>query len=137
MGDLPWPRQRANCDESIPISWATTPSQRLPAFQHASDRWSRRAGHALRGLTACSLIAQLRQNGARHCTQLDCLRVVLSQQDFAPIVPTSRPSEGASTPLVELYKRLFSEPDLGHLRSLQRAVFEYDKLGTEPSGAPC
>ena len=59
-------------------------------------------------------------------------RVVLSQQDFAPIVPTIVTSDGASTSLVELYKRLFSEPDLGHLRSLQRAVFEYDKLGTEP-----
>jgi len=65
-------------------------------------------------------------------TQLDCLRIVLSQQDFAPIVPTIATSDGASTSLVELYKRLFSEPDLGHLRSLQRAVFEYDKLGTEP-----
>jgi len=65
-------------------------------------------------------------------TQLDCLRVVLSQQDFAPIVPTITTGEGASTSLVELYKRLFSEPDLGHLRALQRAVFEYDKLGTEP-----
>lgn len=65
-------------------------------------------------------------------TQLDCLRVVLSQQDFAPIVPTIATTDGTSTSLVELYKRLFSEPDLGHLRSLQRAVFEYDKLGTEP-----
>ena len=66
-------------------------------------------------------------------TQLDCLRVVLSQQDFAPIVPTiADRATAASTSLVELYKRLFSEPDLGHLRSLQRAVFEYDKLGTEP-----
>lgn len=67
-------------------------------------------------------------------TQLECLRVVLSQQDFAPIVPTISmgDGEGSSTSLVELYKRLFSEPDLGHLRALQRAVFEYDKLGTEP-----
>jgi hypothetical protein len=65
-------------------------------------------------------------------TQLDCLRVVLSQKDFAPIVPTIRATDTAPTSLVELYKRLFSEPDLGHLRALQRAVFEYDKLGTEP-----
>ena len=65
-------------------------------------------------------------------TQLECLRVVLSQKDFAPIVPTVANSNGTSTSLVELYKRLFSEPDLGHLRALQRAVFEYDKLGTEP-----
>jgi hypothetical protein len=67
-------------------------------------------------------------------TQLECLRVVLSQDDFAAIMPTvtttTRDRQSAS--LVDLYKRLFSEPDLGHLRSLQRAVFEYDKLGTEP-----
>lgn len=64
-------------------------------------------------------------------TQLECLKVVLSQEDFAPIVPTIAVGNGATTSLVELYKRLFSEPDLGHLRALQRAVFEYDKLGTE------
>jgi len=67
-------------------------------------------------------------------TQLECLRVVLSQEDFAAIVPTIATATGGvgTASLVELYKRLFSEPDLGHLRSLQRAVFEYDKLGTEP-----
>jgi len=64
-------------------------------------------------------------------TQLECLKVVLSQEDFAPIVPTIAHGDSATTSLVELYKRLFSEPDLGHLRALQRAVFEYDKLGTE------
>jgi hypothetical protein len=64
-------------------------------------------------------------------TQLECLRVVLSQEDFAPIMPTIATGPKATTSLVELYKRLFSEPDLGRLRSLQRAVFEYDKLGTE------
>jgi len=69
-------------------------------------------------------------------TQLECLRVVLSQDDFAAIMPTITTRAGdasaASASLVELYKRLFSEPDLGHLRALQRAVFEYDNLGTEP-----
>ena len=67
-------------------------------------------------------------------TQLECLRVVLSQEDFAAIVPTIATATGGvgTASLVELYKRLFAEPDLGHLRSLQRAVFEYDKLGTEP-----
>ena len=68
-------------------------------------------------------------------TQLECLRVVLSQEDFAAIVPTIAMATGGlgtAASLVELYKRLFSEPDLGHLRALQRAVFEYDKLGTEP-----
>jgi hypothetical protein len=69
-------------------------------------------------------------------TQLECLRVVLSQEDFAAIVPTIATATGGegttAASLVELYKRLFSEPDLGQLRALQRAVFEYDKLGTEP-----
>jgi hypothetical protein len=67
-------------------------------------------------------------------TQLECLRVVLSQEDFAAIVPTiaTATGKGRAAPLVDLYKRLFAEPDLGHLRSLQRAVFEYDKMGTEP-----
>jgi hypothetical protein len=67
-------------------------------------------------------------------TQLECLRVVLSQEDFAAIMPTITTTSGARAAgsLVELYKRLFAEADLGHLRALQRAVFEYDKLGTEP-----
>jgi hypothetical protein len=47
-------------------------------------------------------------------------------------MPTISIGHGATTSLVELYKRLFAEPDLGRLRALQRAVFEYDKLGTEP-----
>jgi hypothetical protein len=46
-------------------------------------------------------------------------------------MPTVTTGPKTTTSLVELYKRLFSEPDLGQLRSLQRAVFEYDKLGTE------
>jgi hypothetical protein len=72
-------------------------------------------------------------------TQLECLRVVLSQEDFAAIMPTIATTTGKGTgaPLVDLYKRLFAEPDLGHLRSLQRAVFEYDKLGRSPSVARC
>jgi len=106
--------------------------ERLPAFQRA-------VGSVVRDelATRCEVdrllaIANGGINPELTFTQLDCLRVVLSQQDFAPIVPTIATSDGASTSLVELYKRLFSEPDLGHLRSLQRAVFEYDKLGTEP-----
>ena len=66
-------------------------------------------------------------------TQLECLRVVLSQRGLRADHSDDRGgTDVASPPLVELYKRLFSEPDLGHLRALQRAVFEYDKLGTEP-----
>ncbi|HXU01633.1 MAG TPA: hypothetical protein VN903_11610 [Polyangia bacterium] len=105
---------------------------RLPALQDAlgavrRDDASTRT-HADRLLT----IANGGVNPELTHTQLECLRVVLSQKDFAPIVPTVAASEGTSTSLVDLYKRLFSEPDLGHLRALQRAVFEYDKLGTEP-----
>jgi hypothetical protein len=106
--------------------------ERLPAFQHA-------LGSVVRDQPATrkeadGLLAQANGgiNPELTFTQLDCLRVVLSQQDFAPIMPTIATDQGTSTSLVELYKRLFSEPDLGHLRSLQRAVFEYDKLGTEP-----
>jgi hypothetical protein len=65
-------------------------------------------------------------------TQLECLRVVLSQKAFAPLMPTAEPSPERAAPLIDLYKRLFAEPDLAHLRALQQAVFEYDKLGTEP-----
>jgi hypothetical protein len=65
-------------------------------------------------------------------TQLECLKVVLSQRAFAPLMPTSESSAERAGPLIELYKRLFAEPDLAHLRALQQAVFEYDKLGTEP-----
>ena len=65
-------------------------------------------------------------------TQLESLGVVLSQRDFAPLIPTVEQSADTAGPLIELYKRLFAEPDLAHLRALQQAVFEYDKLGTEP-----
>jgi hypothetical protein len=65
-------------------------------------------------------------------TQLECLRVVLSQKAFAPLIPTVEQSASRAAPLIELYKRLFAEPDLARLRALQQAVFEYDKLGTEP-----
>jgi hypothetical protein len=57
---------------------------------------------------------------------------VLSQKDFAPLIPDTQQSAEEAAPLIELYKRLFAEPDLAHLRALQQAVFEYDKLGTEP-----
>jgi hypothetical protein len=67
-------------------------------------------------------------------TQLECLRMVLSQKAFAPLIPTVEEAGSAPdgpAPLIQLYKRLFAEPDLAHLRALQQAVFEYDKLGTE------
>lgn len=64
-------------------------------------------------------------------TQLECLAVVLSQKAFAPLIPTVEATSDEPAPLIQLYKRLFAEPDLAHLRALQQAVFEYDKLGTE------
>ena len=107
--------------------------ERLPALQRALDVGrARRSRDARCEADRLLAIANGGVNPELTFTQLECLRVVLSQEDFAPIVPTIATGDGASTSLVELYKRLFSEPDLGHLRALQRAVFEYDKLGTEP-----
>lgn len=106
--------------------------ERLPALQGALESVVRDDPPSRCQADLLLAIANGGVNPELTFTQLDCLRVVLSQQDFAPIVPTITTGEGASTSLVALYKRLFSEPDLGHLRSLQRAVFEYDKLGTEP-----
>ena len=106
--------------------------ERLPALQRALESVNRDDPPTRCDADRLLAIANGGVNPELTFTQLDCLRIVLSQQDFAPIVPTIATGDGASTSLVELYKRLFSEPDLGHLRSLQRAVFEYDKLGTEP-----
>jgi hypothetical protein len=65
-------------------------------------------------------------------TQLECLRTVLSARTFAPLVPSGPYASGStSAHLYRLYRRLFSEPDLGHLRALQRAVFDYDQFGTD------
>ena len=65
-------------------------------------------------------------------TQLECLRNVLSAKAFAPLVPAVEHSPETAADLISLYKSLFSEPDLAHLRALQQAVFDYDKFGTEP-----
>jgi hypothetical protein len=61
-------------------------------------------------------------------TQLESLGLVLSQKDFAPLIPTVEQSADTARPLIELYKRLFAEPDLAHLRALQQAVFEYSRI---------
>ena len=106
--------------------------ERLPALQDALATIERTDPTSRRQADRLLAVANGGVNPELTFTQLDCLRVVLSQKDFAPIVPTIRAADTAPTSLVELYKRLFSEPDLGHLRALQRAVFEYDKLGTEP-----
>ena len=65
-------------------------------------------------------------------TQLECLRAVLSEAAFAPLVPTAGHTPEMAAHLIQLYKSLFAEPDLAHLRALQQAVFDYDKFGTEP-----
>jgi hypothetical protein len=65
-------------------------------------------------------------------TQLECLRSLLNARPFAALVPSeASPSDEASHQLRTFYRRLFSEPDLGRLRALQRAVFEYDERGTD------
>jgi hypothetical protein len=64
-------------------------------------------------------------------TQLECLRSFLSARAFAALVPTCAPTAEVSEELATLYRRLFSEPDLAHLQALQRAVFDYDKNGTD------
>ena len=69
-------------------------------------------------------------------TQLECLRTLLSARTFAPLVPSGpytsdEASTSSSAHLIQLYRRLFSEPDLGRLRALQRAVFDYDQFGTD------
>jgi hypothetical protein len=64
-------------------------------------------------------------------TQLECLRSFLSARAFAALVPTQALSAEVSEELAALYRRLFSEPDLAHLQALQRAVFDYDKNGTD------
>ena len=108
--------------------------ERLPALQRALNDVVREEPLSRVRADQLLTIANDGVNPEMTYTQLECLRVVLSQDDFAAIVPTvaTDPGEGTAAPLVELYKRLFAEEDLGHLRSLQRAVFEYDKLGTEP-----
>src|SRR5262249_50244231 len=61
-------------------------------------------------------------------TQLECLRTVLTARAFAPLVPAGELSGEAAADLIQLYKSLFAEPDLAHLRALQQAVFDYDRF---------
>jgi hypothetical protein len=64
-------------------------------------------------------------------TQLECLRSFLSARAFASIVPTEELVPEIAEQLAALYRRLFAEPDLVNLQALQRAVFDYDKTGTD------
>jgi hypothetical protein len=64
-------------------------------------------------------------------TQLECLRSFLSARAFASVVPTEALAPEIAEELAALYRRLFAEPDLGNLQALQRAVFDYDKTGTD------
>ncbi len=64
-------------------------------------------------------------------TQLECLRSFLSARAFASVVPTEELAPEIAEELAALYRRLFAEPDLANLQALQRAVFDYDKTGTD------
>lgn len=64
-------------------------------------------------------------------TQLECLRSFLSARAFASVVPTEELAPEIADQLAALYRRLFAEPDLANLQALQRAVFDYDKTGTD------
>jgi hypothetical protein len=115
----------------------------LSAFKEALAKIDRRqAGSRIEADEMLSALNDGEDPGLTF-TQLECLRSVLSARTFAPLVPTradgsqmSQTSQTAidmSDPLRRLYRRLFSEPDLAHLRVLQQAVFDYDKNGTEES----
>jgi hypothetical protein len=59
------------------------------------------------------------------------LRSFLSARAFASVVPTEELAPEIAEELAALYRRLFAEPDLVNLQALQRAVFDYDKTGTD------
>src|SRR5262245_29750006 len=90
--------------------------ERLPALRRALQSVVRDDPPSRREADRMLAIANDGVNPEMTFTQLECLRVVLSQDDFAAIMPTitTRAGAGSASSLVELYKRLFSEPDLGH-----------------------
>ena len=105
---------------------------RLHALRAALDKIDRRQPESRN--EADVLLGMLNDGGdpGLSFTQLECLRSLLSARPFAPLVPSEiSPADEESNQLRRFYRRLFSEPDLGQLRSLQRAVFEYDELGTD------
>jgi hypothetical protein len=105
--------------------------ERLSALQASLDEVDRRRGSSR---VAADRILEALNDGldpGLTFTQLECLRSFLSAQAFASLVPTEAMSPEVSEELAALYRRLFSEPDLANLQALQRAVFDYDKNGTD------
>lgn len=104
---------------------------RLSALQTSLDEVDRRRGSSR---VAADRILETLNDGldpGLTFTQLECLRSFLSARAFASIVPTEELAPEIAEQLAALYRRLFAEPDLANLQALQRAVFDYDKTGTD------
>lgn len=104
---------------------------RLSALQTSLDEVDRRRGSSR---VAADRILETLNDGldpGLTFTQLECLRSFLSARAFASIVPTEELAPEIAEQLAALYRRLFAEPDLVNLQALQRAVFDYDKTGTD------
>jgi hypothetical protein len=104
---------------------------RLRELQASLDEVDRRRGSSR---VAADRILELLNDGldpGLTFTQLECLRSFLSARAFASIVPTEELAPEIAEQLAALYRRLFAEPDLANLQALQRAVFDYDKTGTD------
>src|SRR5262245_60475174 len=88
--------------------------ERLPAMQGALETVVRGDPGSRTEADRLLAVANGGVNPELTFTQLECLRVVLSQEDFAAIMPTitTAGGDGTAASLVELYKRLFAEPDL-------------------------
>src|SRR5262249_10858724 len=104
---------------------------RLSALQASLDEVDRRRGASR--VAADRILEALNDglNPGLTFTQLECLRSFLSARAFASLVPTDELAPEVCEQLAALYRRLFSEPDLANLQALQRAVFDYDKNGTD------
>lgn len=104
---------------------------RLSALQASLDEVDRRRGSSR---AAADRILESLNDGldpGLTFTQLECLRSFLSARAFASVVPTKELAPEIAEQLAALYRRLFAEPDLANLQALQRAVFDYDKTGTD------
>jgi len=104
---------------------------RLSALQVSLDEVDRRRGSSR---VAADRILETLNDGldpGLTFTQLECLRSFLSARAFASVVPTEELAPEIAEQLAALYRRLFAEPDLANLQALQRAVFDYDKTGTD------
>jgi hypothetical protein len=104
---------------------------RLSELQASLDEVDRRRGSSR---AAADRILETLNDGldpGLTFTQLECLRSFLSARAFASVVPTEELAPEIAEELAALYRRLFAEPDLANLQALQRAVFDYDKTGTD------